>query len=120
MFLRFFAIQLALAGTVYGQSFEVIRPTEYSVDRFQEVISAHLEDHPENNRDTLIGLRAKLAIAERTVDSLKKKREEALTPKLREEAPKVIHIRAAQARVDHYRKKLRELESSLSKTRRKK
>lgn len=120
MIWRFFAIQWVLAGSIYGQSFEVIRPSEYSVDRFQEVISAHLEDNPENKQDILIGLRAKLVIAERTVDTLKKRREEALTPKLREEAPKIIHIRAAQARVDHYRKKLRELESSLSKTRRKK
>ncbi len=111
---------LAFAGSAYGQSFEVLRPSEYSVDRFQEVISAHLEDNPDNSRDILIGLRAKLAIAERTVEALRKKREEALTPKLREEAPKIIHIRAAQARADHYRKKIRELESAVTKTRRKK
>lgn len=117
---KIFIVQFLILSPLFAQSFEVLRPSEYSVDRFQEVISTYVDEVPEGNQDAMIFFRAKLTIANRNLEELKKRRQEAITPKLREEAPKVIHIRAAQARADHYRKKLIELERNVVRPKRKK
>jgi len=110
---------LVIPTMLSAQSFEILRPSEYSVDRFQEVISVYVDEIPETKRDALAVYRSKLNRAEQSLEILRKRREEAITPKLREDAPKVIHIRAAEARVEHYKKKVRLLELENVKPKRK-
>ena len=110
---------LMLPALLNAQSFEILRPSEYSVDRFQEVVSVYVDEIPETKREALTVYRSKLSRAEQSLQILKKRREEAITPKLREDAPKVIHIRAAEARVEHYKKKVRLLELENIKPKRK-
>lgn len=92
---------------------EIVPSEDYSTRRFAEVVATALETENLTPQERLISLRAKLVIAERQLQDLQNRRETAKSPQEHEEAPKIVHLRAAMARVDHYKLKISELEKSI-------
>lgn len=92
---------------------EIVSPQDYSIKRFKEVVDQALESENDSAQEKLISYRARLVISERQLADLKDRRNSAQSPQQREEAPKLVHIRAAQAKVDHYRIKIGKLEKSI-------
>jgi hypothetical protein len=110
-------IYLFLALVQNSAGVELLSSQDYSVKRFQEVIAEEVEKQNQSRQEKLISLRAKLAIAERKLDEISRRRALAATPQEIEEAPKTIHVRAARSRVDHYRLTLKSLESQTQRSR---
>ncbi len=92
---------------------EIVSPQDYSIKRFKEVIDIAMESENDSPQEKLISYRARLVIAERQLADLKDRRNNAQTPQQREEGPKLVNIRAAAAKVDHYRIKVSSLEKSI-------
>lgn len=89
----------------------------YSIRRFGEVLESAVEDTEATPQERLIALRAKLAIAERHYADLQAKRKNAKTSQEQEAAPRVVQLRAAEARIDHYQAVIRRIEQSVLKKR---
>lgn len=105
----FFSVLQVSAFALLAQV-ELIPNQDYSIRRFAEVVEDAVEAEELTPQEKLIALRAKLVIAERELDEMEQKRELASTPQQREEAPKVVHLRAAKAKVDHYKISIKQME----------
>lgn len=110
---RMLCVIAALSLISQTESIEIFRPEDYSIKRFSEVIASAEEELNLPPQERLIALRARLAISERKLSELQERRNRASTSQEREDAPKIIHLRAAEARVDHYRIRIQALEKSI-------
>jgi len=90
-------------------------PLDPGVKRFQEVIEGYLESQPESIQETLINLRARLAIAERKTDELQTDKGQDEQVKLK----KPQYLRSLQAEVEHYNKLIANIEAQVIKEKRK-
>ena len=99
---------------------EIVSTQDYATRRFAEVISTAVAAQDANPQERLIALRARLVIAERQFSELKTKRTNAKSSQEKEESPKIVHIRAAESRVDHFQLKISQLEREILKAQSKK
>lgn len=113
LMIRMFCVLAVFSLISQTESIEIFRPEDYSIKRFSEVVAAAEEELNQPPQERLIALRARLAIAERKLSELQERRSRASTAQEREDAPKIIHLRAAEARVDHYRIRIQALEKSI-------
>lgn len=89
---------------------EIVKAQDYATRRFAEVISNAVDADNLSPQEKLTALRARVITAERQFNELQAKRGNAQTPQEKEEAPKIVQLRAAEARVDYYKSKISELE----------
>jgi len=92
---------------------ELLPGNDYAIKRFAEVVEQAVEAENQSKQEALISYRAKLVIAERNLVAMESKRADAQSATQKEEAPKVIHFRAAHARIDHYKIKIKKLEKDI-------
>lgn len=111
---------LTAASQADKGSVEIIRPESYSIRRFQEIIqNANLtEEH--TSQEQLISMRARLIIARQKLQDLKTRSAQQQLSANQNEAPQIkeVHIRAAQAQVDHYAKLVDRYEDRILKEKR--
>ncbi len=81
---------------------DIVPSEEYSIKRFSEVLETAVEDAEASPQEKLIALRAKLVIAERLYADMQSRRKNAATAEERENAPRIVQLRAAEARIDHF------------------
>ncbi len=99
-------------------SVEIVSPENYSVKRFQEVVAENLGNSAETPEEKLIEARARLVVAERRLQELRNALDNPSKESPKEEPPKPQALKAAEARVDHYRIKIAELEKKTLKEKR--
>lgn len=101
---------------------EIVRPENYSIRRFQEIVQDAKPKDEKSPQEELISIRAKLVIAEQRLQDLKnRQRQQQLTPPLLESSlVKEVHLRSAQSQVDHYAKLVERSEEKILKDKRQK
>lgn len=115
----FFEISTFAADKSQG-AIEIVRPESYSIRRFQEVIRQSSTDEEKSPQEELIAMRAKWVIAQQRLQDLKNRyHQQQLAPPLNESAlVKEVHLRSAQAQVDHYAKLVERNEGKILKEKR--
>lgn len=100
-----------------NREIELVKPEDYSVRRFQEVIENYQENAPQSTQDRLIRQRALLEITQSRLSQLKQKKVESND----DLGTSVNNLeKALGAKIDHHQKKIASLEKSIKKNRKKK
>ena len=85
----------------------LVKPDAYAIKRFEEVVEAGRAEENLSPQERLISLRARLVIAERKLEDLSSSTN-----------PRASQMKAANARVDYFRKRVSDLEESILKDKR--
>jgi len=93
----------------------LVAPDEYAVRRFAEVIEAWQSDQPESSKEVLLRFRALLVLSEKKEQELRNPSPDRSAAALPLGIRRENLIKAVVAETDHYRKKIRRLESEIKK-----
>ena len=95
----------------------MVAPDEYAVRRFAEVIDNFQEDLPSTPKERLIRFRALLAIAEEKLRSLSTPSADRSLPTTPLGIRRENLMKSLDAEIDHYRKKIADLEGMIKRRR---
>ena len=103
------------------QGVSIISSEDYAVKRFQEVVAAYIENEPGDLQDQANELRTKLESVEKKFEQLESSQlivnNGIDTPD--KESVKPTTLRAAQAQIDHFRKRIDGIDAQILKQSRK-
>ncbi len=110
-------VPLLLSQTANEPEVSMVAPDEYAVSRFGEVVESYQSDQPDNPKEKLIRYRALLSLAEEKLKQLNTPSADRSLPATPLGIRRENLMKSLDAKIDHYRKKIADLEGLIKKRR---